>query len=360
LKIENYWTFHTNKIIKLHNSLISFIYPLQLSIFHSQLSISFINLQLSTYKSGGSNVKPSLTLAKKRAIVGLLFVLPFVTGFLVFIAVPIARTIQMSLSDVVIAGATSGVELVWNDFRNYIVAFTQHPTFSEVLGTSILNMLIDVPMIIFFSLFMALFINQKFRGRTFVRAIFFLPVILGAPAIYTALMTARAMMVGGVSPASPEVMASLGAGTTVNVSYYLYMLGNLAIPPELITYIVGAVARINSIITMSGVQIVIFLAALQSISPSVYEAAKIEGASSYESFWLITFPLVSPLILTNVVYTIIDSFANSQVVTLSYNTIFMEYNYGLGSAFSLVSSLAVLVILAIVTLLLSKRTFYHT
>ncbi|MCL2663378.1 MAG: sugar ABC transporter permease [Oscillospiraceae bacterium] len=305
-------------------------------------------------------MKKSLSLSRKKAIVGLLFVLPFTTGFIVFIAAGIVSTVRMSLSDVVMAGTASGVELVWNEFQNYIIAFTQHPTFSEVLGTSLLNMLIDVPMIIFFSLFMALFINQKFRGRTLVRAIFFLPVILGAPAIATALSSARAMMIGGVSPASPEVMASLGSGMVVNVSYYLYMLGDLAIPPALIEYIIDAVARINSIISMSGVQIIIFLAALQSISPSVYEAAKIEGATPYEAFWLITFPLVSPLILTNVVYTIIDSFANSQVVTLSYNTIFTEYNYGLGSAFSLVSSLAVLVVLAIVTLLLSKRTFYHT
>jgi len=305
-------------------------------------------------------LKKSLSLSRKKAIVGLLFVLPFTTGFIVFIAAGIVSTVRMSLSDVVMAGTASGVELVWNEFQNYIIAFTQHPTFSEVLGTSLLNMLIDVPMIIFFSLFMALFINQKFRGRTLVRAIFFLPVILGAPAIATALSSARAMMIGGVSPASPEVMASLGSGMVVNVSYYLYMLGDLAIPPALIEYIIDAVARINSIISMSGVQIIIFLAALQSISPSVYEAAKIEGATPYEAFWLITFPLVSPLILTNVVYTIIDSFANSQVVTLSYNTIFTEYNYGLGSAFSLVSSLAVLVVLAIVTLLLSKRTFYHT
>jgi len=221
-------------------------------------------------------------------------------------------------------------------------------------------MIIDVPLIIFFSLFMALLINQKFRGRTIVRAIFFLPVILGAPAIANALLAARAMMVGGVSPASAEVMTSLGSNINVDVNYYLNMLGDLAIPPNLIGYIVDAVHRINNIIIASGVQIVIFLAALQSIPPTVYEAAKIEGASSYETFWLITFPMVSPLILTNVVYTIIDSFAASPVVTLSYNVIFSDYNYGLGSVFSLVSSLAVCLILVIVALILGKRTFYHT
>ena len=301
-----------------------------------------------------------LSLSNKKAIVGMLFIMPFLIGFTVFIAYGIVTTIRMSFSDVIVAGATSGVELVWNDFGNYIRAFAVHPTFPEVLGVSLLNILIDVPLIIFFSLFMALLINQKFRGRTVVRAIFFLPVIMGAPAIANALISARAMMVGGISPASPEVMASLGSNINVDVNYYLYMLADLAIPPAMIGYIVDAVHRINNIIIASGVQIVIFLAALQSIPPTIYEAAKIEGATPYETFWLITFPMVSPLILTNVVYTIIDSFASSPVVVLSYSTIFSDYNYGLGAVFSLVSSLAVCLILVIVTLLLSKRTFYYT
>jgi len=301
-----------------------------------------------------------LTLSNKKSIVGFLFVLPFLIGFTVFIAYGILTTIRMSFSDVVVAGATSGVEMIWNGFSNYIQAFTVHPTFLEVLGTSILNILIDVPLIIFFSLFMAMLINQKFRGRTVVRAIFFLPVIMGAPAIANALISARAMMVGGISPASAEVMASLGSNINVDVNYYLYMLGDLAIPPALLGYIVDAVHRINNIIIASGVQIVIFLAALQSIPPTIYEAAKIEGATPYESFWLITFPMVSPLILTNIVYTIIDSFAISPAVTLSYSTIFSDYNYGLGSVFSLVSSLAVCLILVIVALVLGKRTFYYT
>lgn len=303
----------------------------------------------------------SLSLTGRRAVVGLIFVLPFLIGFFTIILYSIITSVRMSFSDIIVGGAGSGAQYVWNDFANYIQAFTVHPTFMEVLTTSIIDILIDVPLIIFFSLFMALFINQKFRGRTIVRAIFFLPVILGAPAIASALVSARAMMIGGVSPASGEVMESLASsGSNVNVEYYIGMLGDIAMPPVLLNYIVEAVGRINTIITSSGVQIVIFLAALQSISPSVYEAAKIEGATPYETFWLITFPMVSPMILTNVVYTIIDSFVNSEAVTLSYDTIFINYNFGLGSVFSLVSSLAVCLILGIVALILGRKTFYHT
>ncbi|MCL2029965.1 MAG: sugar ABC transporter permease [Oscillospiraceae bacterium] len=302
-----------------------------------------------------------LTLPRKRALTGFLFVLPFTAGFLLFYVNSIVTTVRMSLSEVTVgvAEGVRGMSMQWNDFFNYIRAFSQHATFKQDLTSSLLNMLIDLPLIIFFSLFMALFLNQKFRGRTVARAIFFLPVILGAPAISEAINMARALMVGGISPASAEVMASLGAGTTIDVGYYLYMLGNLAVPPVLINYIIGAVARINNVITASGVQIVIFVAALQSIAPALYEVAKIEGATSYETFWKITFPMVSPLIVTNVVYTIVDSFAKSQIVTLSYDTIFTDYNYGLGAVFSLVSSVAVCLILLMVGWLLSRRTFYH-
>jgi ABC-type sugar transport system permease subunit len=308
-------------------------------------------------------MKRTLTLSRKRAITGFLFVLPFTVGFLVFYARSIVTAVQMSLSDVVVGVETGvrGMVMIWNDFANYIQAFAQHATFKQDLTTSILNILIDVPLIIFFSLFMALFLNQRFRGRTVARAIFFLPVILGAPAISEAISAARAMMVGGVSPASAEVMASLSSGINFDIGYYLYMLGDLAIPEVIIGYIVDAVYRINNVITASGVQIVIFVAALQAIPPSLYEVAKIEGATSYETFWKVTFPMVSPLILTNVVYTIVDSFAYSQVVALSYSTTFAPiFNYGLGAVFSLVSSVAVCLILLTVGLLLSKRTFYQT
>lgn len=305
--------------------------------------------------------KRVITLSRKRAVAGFLFVLPFTVGFLVFFAGSLITTARMSLSSVSagVGSGSRGVTMVWNDFANYIYAFTGHASFKQSLTTSVIDILVDVPLIIFFSLFMALFLNQKFRGRTLARTIFFLPVILGAQAISEAIGMARAMMVGGISPVSAELAKAAGGGAGIDLSYYLNLLGELAIPPVLLNYIIGAVARINNVVTASGVQIIIFVAALQSISPSLYEVAKIEGATVYETFWKVTLPIVSPLILTNVVYTIVDSFSKSQVVTLSYNTIFSEYNYGLGSVFSLVSSVIVCLILLIVGIILTKRTVYQ-
>ena len=122
---------------------------------------------------------------------------------------------------------------------------------------------------------------------------------------------------------------------------------------------VDAVTRISDIIQDSGVQIVLFIAALQSITPSMYEVAKIEGATGYETFWKVTFPMVMPHIITNTIYTIVDAFSQSEVVNLAYTTAFTEGQYGLSSAFSVISTVITCSLLAIVVYLISKKTFYY-
>ena len=298
--------------------------------------------------------KHSLTLAQKRTVNGYLFILPWVIGFCAFYVRSLIMTFQFSLSNLTVD--VCGYSLSWAGLDNYLYAFTVHGSFKQVLTTSVINMLVDVPLIIFFSLFMALMLNQKFRGRTLVRAIFFLPVILNAEAIMDAIETAAAMVSSGVNSTSQE-LASETAG--VGIGYYMELFGNLMISRDLLEYIVGAVNRINSIVSASGVQIVIFIAALQSIPSSMYEVAKIEGATGYETFWKVTFPMVMPHIITNIVYTVVDSFVTSDVVTLAYNTAFTEFNYGLSSVFSLVSTVVTCAILVLVCGFISKKTFYY-
>ena len=298
--------------------------------------------------------KHSLTLAQKRTVNGYLFILPWVIGFCAFYVRSLIMTFQFSLSNLTVD--VGGYSLSWAGLDNYLYAFTVHGSFKQVLTTSVINMLVDVPLIIFFSLFMALMLNQKFRGRTLVRAIFFLPVILNAEAIMDAIETAAAMVSSGVSSTSQE-LASETAG--VGIGYYMELFGNLMISRDLLEYIVGAVNRINSIVSASGVQIVIFIAALQSIPSSMYEVAKIEGATGYETFWKVTFPMVMPHIITNIVYTVVDSFVTSDVVTLAYDTAFTEFNYGLSSVFSLVSTVVTCAILVLVCGFISKKTFYY-
>ena len=302
--------------------------------------------------------KRGLTLSQKRTINGYLFILPWLVGFLCFYVRSLFLTIQFSLSELTMDVVNGGYQLEFVGLENYLYAFTVHGSFKQILTTSVGDMLIDVPLIIFFSLFMALMLNREFKGRTVVRAIFFLPVILNAEAIVDAIEMATMMVAGGVSASSAE-MAAESSGAGMGMAYYVDLFGNLMIPKRLLEYIVGAVDRITGIISASGVQIVIFIAALQSIPGSLYEVAKIEGATAYETFWKVTFPMVMPHIITNIVYTVVDSFVDSEVVNLAYETAFNQLNYGLSSVFSLVSTVVTCLILVLVCGWIQKKTFYY-
>ena len=297
------------------------------------------------------------SLSQRQALKGFLFITPWLIGFIWFYARSLFMTVQFSFSEMIVnPGGGYTLDFVWLD--NFIYAFRAHATYKQVLTTSIGNMLVDVPLITFFSLFMAMLLNRKFKGRTLVRAIFFLPVILNADAIVDAINLSRVMMSGGISSASAEMAAAASSG--MSIEYYIQMFSALGLPEVLIEYIAGAVSRISDIINASGVQIIIFIAALQSIPGSMYEVAKIEGATAYETFWKVTFPMVMPHIITNIVYTVVDSFAKSDVIELAYDTAFgPTMNYGLSSVFSLVSTVITCLILVIVCGLIQKRTFYY-
>ncbi|NLP35065.1 MAG: sugar ABC transporter permease [Clostridiales bacterium] len=295
-----------------------------------------------------------MTLRQKRAITGLLFILPWFIGFLVYYLKSLIHTVQFSLSNVQIA-ETGGYTTKFIGLENFRFALLEHATFNQILVDSLWSILIDVPFIVFFSLFIAIMLNSKFKGRAMVRAIFFLPILLGSGAVQETLQLATENIQGGAASTVAELATSSG----VNVDYFLNIFVEIGLPKQLIEYLTGVIVRIYEIVRASSVQIIIFLAALQSVPASMYEVAKIEGATTYETFWKVTFPMVSPLILTNVVYTIVDSFINSEVVTTAYDIAFTQYNYGLSSAMSLLSTIIVCTILVIVGALITRKTFYY-
>ena len=302
--------------------------------------------------------KLHLSMAGRRARNGYLFILPWFIGFLLFYVRSLFMTVQFSLSDLFLPKNGTGYVLEFVGLNNYIEAFTGHASFKQDLITSLSNMLIDVPLIIFFSLFVAMLLNRDMKCRGLVRAIFFLPVLLNSDAIADTLSFAAQMMAGGLSSTSAEMAEATASGSGVNMAYFIALFGEIALPTAVLDYIVGAVGRISDIIQASGVQIVLFIAALQSITPSMYEVAKIEGATGYETFWKVTFPMVMPHIITNTVYTIVDAFGKSQVVALAQTTM-DNFNYGLSSVFSVVSSVITCALLALVVWFISKRTFYY-
>ncbi len=300
-----------------------------------------------------------LSLNQKRMFAGYLFILPWFVGFLVFYVRSLFMTGQFAFSELTMDTINGGYTLSAVGIENFRYAFLEHGTFKQVLTTSVMNMVIDVPLITFFSLFMAMLLNKKFPGRAVVRAIFFLPVILNSGAIVDAMELSMQMMQGGVASQSAEMASGASGGLAFDVDYLIDMFMNLGLPASILDYITQAVGRINDIISLSGVQIIIFIAALQSIPSSMYEVAKMEGATGYETFWKVTFPMVMPHIITNVVYTIVDSFTQSQVVTLAHTTAFTDFNYGLSAVFSLTSTVITLVILVVVCNFIQKKTFYY-
>ncbi|GHU51101.1 lactose ABC transporter permease [Clostridia bacterium] len=301
-------------------------------------------------------IKP-LTIKQRRARNGLLFILPWLIGFLWFYIRSFAQSIQFSLSDITVNMQVGGYTLRYAGLKYYDYLFSVHGSFKQVFADSIVEILIDIPLIIFFSLFMAVMLNGKFRGCTFSRVIFFLPVVLNSQAISNALGLAQSTMSGGITTSSSIILSSAVDGGH-DLGYYLYIFSQLGIPAPLINYVLGAVSRVTEVITASGVQIVLFLAGLQAIDPALYEVSKIEGATSYETFWKVTMPMVSPIIVTCIVYTVVDAFAKSGLLDLSYATTFNEINYPLGSAISLVGTVAMCLILWIICSVISKRTYY--
>ena len=303
--------------------------------------------------------KKRLSLTRKRMFAGYLFILPWFVGFLIFYVRSLCMTGQFAFSTLTMDTVNGGYTLEPVGLANFRYAFFEHGTFKQILTTSVMNMLVDVPLITFFSLFMAMLLNKKFPGRAIVRAIFFLPVILNSGAITAAMELSEQMMQGGVSTQSAEMAASAATTLAFDVDYLINMFMNLGLPATVLDYITAAVARINDIISLSGVQIIIFIAALQSIPSSMYEVAKIEGATGYETFWKVTFPMVMPHIITNVVFTIVDSFTESEVVTLAHTVAFEQFQYGLSSVFSLVSTVVTCAILIAVCGFIQKKTFYY-
>lgn len=302
--------------------------------------------------------KLHVSMKTRRAVNGYLFILPWLIGFALFYVRSLYQTVEFSLSSLTVLPA-GGYELDFVGITNYITAFTGHGTFKQTLTTSLMNMVVDVPLIIFFSLFVAMLLNKKMKCRGLVRAIFFLPVLMNSEAIAGTLEYAAQMMAGGLSGTSAEMAEAASSGTAVNMAYFVELFGEIALPEAVLDYVVGAVSRISDIIQASGVQIVLFIAALQSITPSMYEVAKIEGATGYETFWKVTFPMVMPHIITNTIYTIVDAFSQSEVVNLAYTTAFTEGQYGLSSAFSVISTVITCSLLAVVVYLISKKTFYY-
>ena len=301
------------------------------------------------------NGKRKLTLQGKDAVAGYLFIIPFLVGFFGLFLPMLLKSVMFSFSNMTVEKGGYVLEKAANGgFEHYIRALTIDPKFNLQLLGAVKDMAVNVPLILIFSFFAANLLNQKFRGRGVARSIFFFPVILTS-GIVLGIESSDLLQ----ATLGPEGMLSADDASTVfNVATFLLKYTNL--PNGIVTYLSGAVLGIYDIVIASGVQILIFLAGLQGISPSLYEASNMEGATAWENFWKITFPMISPLILVNAIYTIIDSFtsANNELMTLIKKTIFNDVRYGYGSAMAWIYFLVIAVIISVVGGIIAKRVFY--
>ena len=257
------------------------------------------------------------SLDARRARAGYLFTLPFILGILLVYMPILLDSIWFSFNQevpgpIVDDMPTYVIEFVGLDF--YKEAF-ETPDFVTALLAGLQQLVLEVPTVIIFSLFIAVVLNQKMVGRAAFRAIFFVPVII-ATGIMESINASDAMqnmMSGGIDDGS-----GASASDIVSVMDIQKMFAELGFGSEIVTSVVGLVNNIYNIINYSGVQMLIFLAGLQSISPAIYEACTIDGATGWETFWKITFPMISPMILVNAAYTIIDAFTRETNPVMTY------------------------------------------
>ena len=303
----------------------------------------------------------------QKKICSLLFLLPVLIGFLVFFIYPLIMSLIYSFSTLEIT--TEGILIHFSKFfttldktahnytnpvssmlfYNYKYAFFTDADFPLQLWNTISTTVTDTLVITIFSLFIAVLLNSKFKCRGLVRAVFFLPVIFNSEAITTALASASNLT---------SLMGNQGNNALTTLFDMGAFLQGVGIPKGLVTFLTGITDAIYDTISYSGIQILIFLTAIQSVPKHLYEAAKMEGATNYEMFWKITLPMVSPMILTVVVYSVVDSFLRSSVNKVIQKQETLS-EYGFHAAMSWSYLLCIFLLLFITLGILSKVVFYY-
>lgn len=274
----------------------------------------------------------------QRKIHGYVFISPFILGFLLFFLSPLVRSLQLSFSN--ITQVIGLGELKNAGFAHYINAFVSDIEFVPIFLEVIQDTLIQTPLILVFSLIIAIMINKKIRFKGFFRVIFFLPFLLGTGYVIQQFLDLGLDQMA-VSKAKeillPAQLESVVGGTVVGI-------------------LEGFLSRITVILWKCGVQIVIFLTGLQGISPSLYESARCDSATEWDIFWKITLPMMTPIIFLNMVYTIIDMFndSNNPMVNYFIDTAFQKSQIPYASALSWIYFSFIALLLAVVFALMGR------
>lgn len=282
------------------------------------------------------------------------FLLPWLIGVVFVFAIPMVLSVSFAFSTVTV---DNGYSLEFIGVENFRYALFGDEKFLQYFATTIGDLLYEVPIILVYSFLVAVLLKEKFPGVTGFKFIFFLPVILSSDLFFGLLNNFGT----ATSSSLDAVMNSASSGMleSLNLGKYLTQLG---LSSDIVDMLTGPVDKVYEIVTCSGIQIFIFLAGIYSVPPDLYEAAHVEGANAWEKFWMITFPMVMPMILVNVIYTVVDTFVSESnlVMEYVYELSFKNFNFGLSSAICWIYFTVIAVILAIVFAVINKRTFYYT
>lgn len=282
-----------------------------------------------------SLTRKGLSITRQNKLAGVAFISPWLIGLLVFFVFPFLNTIRLSFSEVV---NIKGFQMEWVGLKYYEQLFVTDVNFLPKFGAVLTDALIDLPLIIVFSLIIAVMVNKKIVGRSFFRGVFFLPVLLGSGEIMQQLLG-----VGMTTGADGTAVEAMSRGVMITDVLMEYLGDTVS------SWVQLFLDRITTVLWASGVQIILFISGLCGISPSLYEAATVEGATEWESFWKITVPMIFPILQLNIIYTLIDSFAyrDNELVSYIFDTA-KDMKYSYSATMSWVYFLTVFVIIVVV------------
>lgn len=300
-----------------------------------------------------------LPLATRHNLKGYIFVAPLIVGLALFFIGPMVQSFTYVFSKIAIG--EGGAVVTWVGFENLRDIYIRSNQTLDFLLKALGSTLTQLPMILIFSSFAAILLNRNFKGRAFARAVFFLPVIVSSGVLLGYEGSALALINKGMSR---EVSQSAQMAS----NFIRGLLANMNLDASLIKYITDIIDSIYTVVNLSGMQILIYLAALHQVSPELTEAAHIDGATGWEIYWKVTLPITSPYLLVNAIYTVIDSFVHttanqglgSSVDIHGYIDTLMFYRFNIGNASAVAWSyfLVVLVLMAIVVGIMSRVIFY--
>ncbi|MBR7133180.1 MAG: sugar ABC transporter permease [Clostridia bacterium] len=290
-----------------------------------------------------------MTLERKSRWFGYVFLAPWILGLVAFFIVPFFKSVGYSFQEITIG--KTGLITEWVGLTNYKYMLYEEANFVRQITEEIKGLFTSAPIILVFSLLISLLLNQRFKGRILARSLFFIPVVVASSLVINVIQSD----VFTNNSMSGDEAAIFQVGIVADI------MENMQINSSVVNFLTTAVSQIFDLTWKSGVQILLFLSALQRIPVTYYEVASVEGANAWEAFWKITFPVLAPNCILVTVYTIIDTFtSSSNTVMKSIITRFNDMKYGYASASAAVYFLVILAVLGVIMLVFGRKVDYSS